>query len=137
MKALNRRTPIILLATVAGSVAWSSAGEFEIARSTIDGGGVMRSTGGSYELSGTIGQPDAGLMSGGAFDLTGGFWFAVDPGDCDEDGVIGLSDHSSFFECLMGPGLAVASGCECIDLDRSGTVDLADFGAVQATFTSN
>jgi len=42
--------------------------------STIDGGGGT-STGGSYSLSGTIGQPDAGgPMTGGDYALTGGFW---------------------------------------------------------------
>jgi hypothetical protein len=40
---------------------------------TIDGGGGT-STGGVYSVSGTIGQPDAGRMSGGNFTLDGGFW---------------------------------------------------------------
>jgi hypothetical protein len=40
---------------------------------TIDGGGGT-STGGVYTVSGTIGQPDAGAMSGGNFTSHGGFW---------------------------------------------------------------
>lgn len=40
---------------------------------TIDGGGGT-SSGGSYTLSGTIGQPDTGTMTGGSFTLEGGFW---------------------------------------------------------------
>ena len=41
---------------------------------TIDGGGGP-STGATYQVTGTIGQPDAGgAMSGGNFSLTGGFW---------------------------------------------------------------
>ena len=40
---------------------------------TIDGGGGT-STGGVYQISGTIGQPDAGKMSGGNFAIDGGFW---------------------------------------------------------------
>jgi hypothetical protein len=40
---------------------------------TIDGGGGT-STGGVYSVSGTIGQPDAGTMSGGPYTLEGGFW---------------------------------------------------------------
>jgi len=40
---------------------------------TIDGGGGT-STGGVYTVSGTIGQPDAGRMSGGNFTVDGGFW---------------------------------------------------------------
>jgi len=40
---------------------------------TIDGGGGT-STGGVYSVSGTIGQPDAGKMSGGNYAIDGGFW---------------------------------------------------------------
>jgi len=45
---------------------------------TIDGGGGT-STGGVYSVSGTIGQPDAGKMSGGNFTLDGGFWGIIAP----------------------------------------------------------
>ena len=42
----------------------------------IAGGGG--STGGTYQVSGTIGQPDAsGAMSGGGYSLTGGFWSLI------------------------------------------------------------
>ena len=37
-------------------------------------GGGGTSTGGVYTVTGTIGQPDAGAMSGGDYSLTGGFW---------------------------------------------------------------
>jgi hypothetical protein len=47
--------------------------QFSIDWYTIDGGGGA-STGGVYTVSGTIGQPDAGAMSGGSYSLTGGFW---------------------------------------------------------------
>ena len=41
---------------------------------TVDGGGGT-STGGVYAVSGTVGQPDAGLtMTGGVYSVTGGFW---------------------------------------------------------------
>ena len=43
---------------------------------TIDGGGGT-STGGVYSVSGTIGQPDAGTMSGGSYSLVGGFWGGI------------------------------------------------------------
>ena len=49
---------------------------YSIDWSTIDGGGGT-STGGVYTVSGTIGQPDAGRMSGGNFTLDGGFWGIV------------------------------------------------------------
>jgi hypothetical protein len=43
---------------------------------TVDGGGGT-STGGVYSVSGTIGQPDAGKMSGGNYTLDGGFWGVI------------------------------------------------------------
>src|SRR5438445_2483576 len=43
---------------------------------TIDGGGGT-STGGVFSASGTIGQPDAGIASGGGYTLSGGFWSVV------------------------------------------------------------
>ena len=47
--------------------------QFSIDWFTLDGGGGV-STGGVYEVRGTIGQPDTGLSSGGPFTLAGGFW---------------------------------------------------------------
>jgi hypothetical protein len=41
---------------------------------TMDSGGDMFSTGGSYSLGVTIGQPDASAWSGGGYALVGGFW---------------------------------------------------------------
>jgi hypothetical protein len=32
------------------------------------------SQGGSYTVSGTAGQPDAGVLTGGGYTLTGGYW---------------------------------------------------------------
>lgn len=64
--------PITLLALLLSAVA-TFAQNYSIDWSTIDGGGGT-STGGVYSVSGTIGQPDAGAMSGGNYSLTGGFW---------------------------------------------------------------
>lgn len=52
----------------------AQAQNFSIDWYTIDGGGGT-SAGGNFSLSGTIGQPDAGVtMTNGGFALTGGFW---------------------------------------------------------------
>ena len=41
-------------------------------------GGGGTSTGGTYQVNGTIGQPDASsAMSGGQFSVTGGFWALI------------------------------------------------------------
>jgi hypothetical protein len=52
-----------------------SAGGYELTWSTVDGGGAQNlSDGGLYTLSGTAGQPDAGMQSDGSYTLAGGFW---------------------------------------------------------------
>ena len=110
--------------------------EFEITRSTIDGGGVMRSTGGDFELSGAIGQPDAGVLTGGDFELAGGFWFELPPTDCNDDGLVSLLDHETFAACLLGPSGGInASPCPCFDVDRDGNVTLNDYAQLQTGFT--
>jgi hypothetical protein len=64
---------VLIAAWFAGS---ATAQNYRIDWYTIDGGGGT-STGGPYSLSGTIGQPDAGRLSGGNFVLDGGFWGGV------------------------------------------------------------
>jgi len=109
----------------------------EITRSTIDGGGVIQSTGGTFELSGTIGQPDAGIMSGGSFQLSGGFWFAISPTDCNIDGAVNLLDHASLIDCLTGPAAGVLTSCKCFNTNHDGTVDLRDFAEGQIVFSGS
>lgn len=131
---------LALLAAVMGAktgVGQTAGGapEFDLTWHTIDGGGIMRSTGGDFELSGTIGQHDAGRMAGGDFELTGGFWFEVLPSDCNEDGVISLLDYDTFETCLTGPGGGpLPGGCNCFDFDQDGVVTLADFATMQELF---
>ena len=69
MKLNARPMPWFFAATLSFAAIIVVAGEptYEITRSTIDGGGVMQSTGGEYELSGTIGQHDAGKGSRARF----------------------------------------------------------------------
>ena len=57
----------------AGLVGLAQGGH-ELSWWTVDGGGQMYSLGGGYELGGTIGQPDAGVLAGGGYTLGGGFW---------------------------------------------------------------
>src|ERR1051325_7340389 len=69
------RGTVVILAVFLSALAVSnaSAQSYSIDWFTVDGGGGT-STGGVYSVSGTIGQPDAGVMSGGNFSITGGFW---------------------------------------------------------------
>src|SRR3954451_21463015 len=74
MKASGFFASSLLLLALAGVDA--GAQNYKIDWYTIDGGGGT-SSGGPYTLSGTIGEPDAGKLSGGSFVLDGGFWGGV------------------------------------------------------------
>ncbi len=73
---MNLKTILFCLLTSACCLR-APAQSYSIDWSTIDGGGGT-STGGTYSVSGTIGQPDAsGALSGGNYSVTGGFWALV------------------------------------------------------------
>ncbi len=56
------------------SVLAQTGNGYDLTWNSIDSGGVMFSTGGSYKVGGTIGQADAGLLTGGSYRIYGGFW---------------------------------------------------------------
>jgi hypothetical protein len=62
----------LALAVSSAVLAQAGAG-YELSPSTVDGGGG-ESAGGDLRLTGTAGQPDAGLLAGGGYVLAGGFW---------------------------------------------------------------
>lgn len=73
------RKRVVILTTLAVLIGTSTAsaqsgGGYDLTWSTLDGGGYTFSVGGGYQLGGTIGQPDAGALSGGGYTLSGGFW---------------------------------------------------------------
>jgi hypothetical protein len=61
---------LLLLATTWTAVALNG---YDLSWWTVDGGGGA-SEGGPYTLTGTAGQPDAGVLTGGPYTLGGGFW---------------------------------------------------------------
>jgi hypothetical protein len=65
--------PVLVLPTLLGLALCALAQSYSLDSSRISGGGGV-STGGVFSISGTMGQPDAGAMSGGSFSLQGGFW---------------------------------------------------------------
>ena len=122
---------IVLCAGVA-ALAQLGGSDFDLSWHTIDGGGGSSSTGGGFELAGTIGQHDAGpAMTGGKFALLGGFWSGVGsapgapcPWDLDNSGDVGVSD---FLDLLGTWGPCPPKGDCPADFDGSGDVGVSDF----------
>jgi hypothetical protein len=111
-----------------------SGGGYDLSWWTIDGGGVTFATGGTFNLGGTVGQPDASSeLTGGAFSLTGGFWFApclISNGDVDGNGCV---DDADLLSVLFNFG---ATGLNPADLNCDSTVDDADLLQVLFNFGS-
>jgi hypothetical protein len=78
MKTLARMNIGRWSAALLLGIAWMAhAQSYSIDWYKIAGGGGT-STGGTYQVSGTIGQHDAGgAMTGGSYSLTGGFWSLI------------------------------------------------------------
>jgi len=122
---------LAFLVTSLASVAYG----IDLTWYTIDGGGTT-SGGGQFQLSGTIGQPDAGVLVGGGFELSGGFWSpSATPlpcvGDIDGDNQVGLADLSVL---LANFGTAAGAAPEEGDLDGDGDIDLTDLSVLLAAF---
>ena len=65
------------LFTISAQLSTASAQSYSVDWYKVAGGGGT-STGGTYTVNGTIGQPDAsGAMSGGNYSVTGGFWSLI------------------------------------------------------------
>ncbi len=118
----------ILFATATSNSLAQSGGGYDLTWSTIDGGGTMNSVGGAFALSGTIGQADgqvAPVMTGGTFELTGGFWPVANVcyclADMNGDGKKDGRDVQRFIGCILAGG-----DCACADVDATNGVTLAD-----------
>lgn len=112
---------------IAGALSSGAAGQLTIDWSTVDGGGGT-SSGGGYQLRGTIGQPDASLVphtgdlgNSSYYALSGGFW----PGFnlC----VVDLEDLQHFVIYWLDSGGAIPA-----DLDGDTNVSLHDFSDLHA-----
>ena len=138
---LRRRVLVIGLSVVLCGLA---AGSFDLSWFTIDGGGAMFTSGGPFELSGTIGQPDAGVpMTGGTFELVGGFWAGAGDaplpcvGDLDGNGTINQSDLgillAAFGSCPGDGNYNAAAGA----LAGDACVTQQDLGVLLSVFGTN
>ena len=142
-KLMMRSVAAVLILAGAGFATYFG-GDFDLSWYTIDGGGG-ESSGARFAVAGTIGQPDAGVMAGGDFSLSGGFRAAPagsgggcvrDPewicdGDVDGDAQVNPVD-SGFIQANFGNAYAQAL-CQ-YDLDCDGQINPVDSGIVQSLF---
>jgi len=110
---------------VLSSLASAQTGDgYDLTWSTIDGGGG-RSTGGTFTLEGTFGQPDAGTMTGGDYVLAGGFWTGWNP--CWVD----LPDLAAFLSEWLLKESEVGYPLDA-DFNDDGEVNLIDYSTLSS-----
>ncbi|MCB9852597.1 MAG: hypothetical protein H6819_05840 [Phycisphaerales bacterium] len=135
----RRRIPILMLALFsAASFATAWAQTLDVDWHTVDSGGEMWSSGGTMQLSGSIGQSDTDdslVMTGITLSLTGGFW-ATPPcwclSDTNHDGLRNGEDIHFLLECVLNTVL----DCECADVATDGALDMNDVDAFVADLLS-
>jgi hypothetical protein len=107
-----------------------SGGAYDLTWSTIDSGGATFSGGGAYAVGGTVGQYDAGQVSGPPYVLAGGFWGRVGAvtaptptptlpaciGDCGRDGKVTVDELLTMVSIALGN----ASVLDCQGGDANG-----------------
>ena len=129
------RSPIAaFLAVPVVFAAHAAAQPYEIPSFTVDGGGGTLQ-GDIFTLSGTTGQPDAGVLQGSRFSISGGFWSGLGelPGcnlaDIAEPfGVLDLNDVTGFVGAFL-------AGEPPADLaEPFGVIDLSDISAFVGEF---
>ena len=128
--------PFLLTALATGNGPGRRGADFDVSWYTMDGGGGT-SSGGDFELNGTIGQHDASTA------MTGGFWPGVSvsepepepcEGDANGDGAVDPLDSGyvlARFGCPVGSG---DPSCDAADVNGDGAVDPLDSGFVLARF---
>ena len=133
--------------TLFAGPATATAQTFSMDWYTIDGGGGQSSDG-TFELNGTIGQPDAGaVMTGGNFELAGGFWVVPNTlpfilGDANGDGFFNNGDIGAFVLALTNAAAYQATYPNVdpdvvLDMNGDGFFNNGDIGEFVAALTGN
>jgi FlgD Ig-like domain len=68
---------LIVLTALVTFAASPARANYSLGWFSVDGSGSPQSSAGTFALRGTIGQPEAGVLSGGGYSLVGGFWVAA------------------------------------------------------------
>jgi hypothetical protein len=148
MNAFTKRTRTVVLTcllapAIAVAATWSV--QYSVHWRTRDTGGATFSSNATYRLGGTAGQHDPGLLTGGAYRLSGGFWVqrpqgcVRDPawvcdGDVDGNGQVNPVDLGLLQSRFCAPAECTDEDLCRFDMDCNGAINPVDAGIVQALF---
>ena len=127
----------ILAAAIAAPASAQTGGGFDLSWWSIDcGGGIA--TAGPLTLSMTLGQPDAGRMTGGTLVLYTGYWSAAAPpcyGNCDGSAVPPILNVADF-SCFLNRYAAGDPYANCDGSTTPPILNVADFSCFLNAFAA-
>ena len=122
---------IAIVSTSVMVVSAQTGGPYDLSWHNIGPGGSA--SGGSYDLLGSVGQPDAATMSGGSYTLTGGFLpggpICALAGDLNGDGQVTVLD----IQMIAGAWPQTTASFP-YDQSGDGDLDIEDVTLVTAQF---
>jgi hypothetical protein len=114
---------LIMMGAVSLALAASHAqAQLAMTWYSIDCGGSVAQSG-QLSMRGTLGQPDAGVQTGGTLTFTGGFLQSFTPwclADFNKDGVVDFFDYLDFVA-------AFSQGEDIADFNLDGVLDFFDY----------
>ena len=110
--------------------------QFTVYWYTVDNGGGQ-TTGGSFQVTGTNGQPDAGTLVGGVFEVAGGFWTgaAACYANCDGSTVAPALNVNDFI-CFLTRFAAGDTYANCDHSITPPVLNVLDFGCFLNQFAA-
>lgn len=104
-RAVRARTGATLLFALLLPAIWvdPSPAQLDVTKWVLAGGGGQSTAGSSLSVSGTIGQFDTGVCSGGAWFLEGGFWPAQTSDPAAVPAPISIPTRFAWYPCSPNP----------------------------------
>ncbi len=135
---LKRVGALAFSVMVAAGAASSARAQTEMTWFTIDGGGGTMSSG-NLTLDGTVGQADAGVLTGGGFELSGGFWGQTDQpacyANCDQSTVTPVLNVLDF-SCFLNHFAAGDAYANCDQSTTPPVLNVLDFSCFLNKFAA-
>ncbi len=121
----------LVLATSLALFASAAHAQLNVTWSSIDAGGLNRSSTGSFTLGCTSGQPDAATLLGGTFKLSAGFWPGTSTeclADVDDGSSTGIPDGGVTIDDLLYYLFVFEQGALAADIDDGSSTGTPDNG---------
>ncbi len=124
---------------IAAVAAGAQAQTLEMSWFTIDGGGGSMTGGANLELAGTVGQTDAGPLTGGTFELSGGFWGLTESptcwANCDNSTIAPVLNVLDF-SCFLNKFAAGEAYANCDQSTVAPVLNVLDFACFLNKFAA-